>query len=402
MSESPESLNILAPTDTANHVSRRAFLAGFAAAAALPALAACGSSDSGSGDSTGNAGTTGGPTGGAAAKLESSLSVYTWGAYDDPKTFSSFTSLKGPKITISSYDSNQEMIAKLVAAKGTSGYDIVVPTGPYIPQMLANKLLLEFDQSKLPNLKNVEKQYLDRSWDPGNKYSVCKDWGTTGFVYDTTKIKRKLTTWSDFLDAAMNEASGETSVLDVAEDVTGIYFWSKGIDWTTTKKADLDAAESFLVKKLAKHIKKFDSYPGSGGALPKGSATLMQAWNGDARQGLLAVKDSTRYKWVLPGPATELWMDNWCIAAGAKHPDAAHAFINYVLDPAISLREIKFMGYNSGVTNTEQQAKASGAKLLDMIYFTPAQVATMKTGVVNDATQRNLDILNSVKAAAAN
>ena len=344
--------------------------------AAVPALAACSSSSgSSTGSSTGSSAgaatsggasaSSGGSSSAAAAggSLGGALSIYTWGAYDDPKTFKDFSAKLGPKVTISSYDSNQEMIAKLVAAKGTSGYDIVVPTGPYIPQMIANKLLHELDHSKIPNLGKVQKQYLSQSWDPTNKYSVCKDWGTTGFVYDTTKIKRNLTSWSDFLDAAQKEASGATSMLDVPEDVTGAYFWSKGIDWTTTKSSDLDAAEKFLVHTLAKHIKKFDSYPGSGGGMPQGSYALMQAWNGDARQGLEAAKNKTQYKWVLPTPATELWMDNWCIATGAKDVDAAHAFINFVLDPTNSAREIKFMGYNAGVADTEKVVAASGAKL---------------------------------------
>ena len=316
--QSPEptgqpSVQVLAPTGVARQLGRRAFLAGLMGAAAVPALAACGSSGSGGsggsaaasgggGASTGGAAPSGGGSATAGGSLEGALSVYTWGAYDDPKTFKIYTSQLGPKVTISSYDSNQEMIAKLVAAKGTSGYDIVVPTGPYIPQMIANKLLMELDHSKIPNLDKVEKQYLGQSWDPQNQYSVCKDWGTTGFVYDTTKIKRNLTSWSDFLDAAQKEASGSTSMLDVPEDVTGAYFWSKGIDWTTTNSADLDAAENFLVHTLAKHIKKFDSYPGSGGGMPQGSYTLMQAWNGDARQGMQAVKNPNQYKWVLPTP----------------------------------------------------------------------------------------------------
>jgi spermidine/putrescine transport system substrate-binding protein len=410
----PSNVTVLAPAGVARQLGRRAFLAGLAGAAAVPVLAACSSgSGSSAADSSGGATTSGGAsTSGSAAasssgtstgggSIEGALSVYTWGAYDDPKTFKDFTTQLGPKVTISSYDSNQEMIAKLVAAKGTSGYDIIVPTGPYVPQMIANKLLLPLDHSKIPNLGQVEKQYLGQTWDPTNKYSVCKDWGTTGFVYDTTKIKRNLTSWSDFLDAAQKEASGKTSMLDVPEDVTGAYFWSKGIDWTTTKSADLDDAENFLVHTLAKHIKKFDSYPGSGGAMPQGSYTLMQAWNGDARQGMQAAKNKTQYKWVLPTPATELWMDNWCIASGAKDVNAAHAFINFVLEPANSAREIKFIGYNSGVVNTQKVVGASGAKLLNMVYFTDAEVARMKTGVVNSATQRNLDILNNVKAAAA-
>jgi spermidine/putrescine transport system substrate-binding protein len=394
MTNPPEPVvRALAPTAVTKAFGRRGFLAGLGGAVALPLLAACGSSSS----STANAA----PSGGGSTQLESTLSIYTWGAYDDPKTFTNYTAALGPAVTIDSYSSNQEMIAKLVAAKGTSGYDIVVPTGPYIPEMISNKLLMTLDHSKLPNLSNVDPQFLAKDWDPQNQYSVCKDWGTTGFVYDTTKITRSLTSWADFLDAAQNEAAGQTAVLDVPEDLVGMYFWANGIDWNTTSQTDLDAAQSFLTSKIAKNIKAFDSYPGSGGAMPKGTYTLMQAWNGDARQGLQAAKNPSQYKWVLPTPATELWMDNWSITANAPHPNAAHAFINYVLDTKNSLREVEFMGYNSGIKNIEPLAVAAKTEYLDMIFYTPAQVATMKTGVINEATQTKVNIMNTVKAAAA-
>ncbi|TWP36629.1 polyamine ABC transporter substrate-binding protein [Leekyejoonella antrihumi] len=400
MTDSSDQIRALVPTTLARHISRRGFLTGLAAAGAIPALAACGGS-SGSSGSSGQPSASSGPASSGPAQLGSSLSVYTWGAYDNPKTFTNFTGALGPKVSISSYDSNPEMIAKLVSAKGTSGYDIVVPTGPYVPQMAANHLLMELDHAKLPNLKNYDPAYLDKPWDRGNKYSVPKDWGSTGFVYDTTKITRPMKTWNDFLAAAQNEASGQTSVLDDPDEFVGLYFFAHDMSWTTTNQSDLKKCQAFLVDKLAPHIKKFDAYPGSGGGMPKGEYTLMQAWNGDARQGFLAVKNASQYKWVLPGPASHLWIDNWSIAAGAPHPDAAHAFINYVLDPGHSLLEIEFIGYNTAIVGTEAKAKAAGLKYLDMIYFTKAQVAELQSGAVNSATQTHVSILNAAKAAAA-
>ncbi|MBN9610096.1 MAG: spermidine/putrescine ABC transporter substrate-binding protein [Actinobacteria bacterium 69-20] len=397
MSTNGNDLRVLAPTSLLRQINRRRFLGGMAAAAALPILNACG----GGGGSTPSSASGAGGASSGGGSLGDKLSIYTWGAYDNPKTFTNFTTALGPKVSISSYDSNPELIAKLVSAKGTSGYDIVVPTGPYVPQMVANKLLMPLDHSKLPNMKNYDPAYLNKPWDQGNKYSVPKDWGSTGYVYDTTVITRPMTTWNDFLDAAQNEASGKTSVIDDPDEFVGLYFFANNIKWTTTDAADLQKCQDFLVKKLAPHILKFDAYPGSGGGMPKGQYALMQAWNGDARQGFLAVSDPNKYKWVLPKPASHLWIDNWSIADGAPHPDAAHAFINYVLDPEHSLLEIEFMGYNTAINGTEDKAKSSGLKFLDMIYFTPEQVAELESGEVNSATQQHVAILNAAKAAAA-
>ena len=202
-----EEVRILAHRSAARiidgELTRRGFLAASTAAGVAAVLAAC--------SPAGVEGRLPQATGG---KLESQLSMYSWGDYDAPEVLKAYTSKLGPTIKMSSFGSNEEMIAKLVAAKGTSGYDIVVPTGVFIPQMVENKLLEKFNKDLIPNIKYMDSAFLGRQWDPDNKYSVCKAWGTTGFVYDKSVITRELKTWNDFLDAAQNEASGKTSMLD--------------------------------------------------------------------------------------------------------------------------------------------------------------------------------------------
>lgn len=370
-------------------LSRRNFLAFTAAAASVATLAACtpGGTQAGA-----DVAASGGP-------LEPGLNIYSWGDYDDPGVVQSFTDELGPKVTFDSYGSNEEMISKLIAAKGTSGYDIVVPTGVFVTQLAANDLLVELNHDLLPNLKDMDPAFLGQEWDPENKWSVCKAWGTTGFVYDKNIIKRDLQTWDDFLDAAQNEASGKTSVLDDPAELTGMYFWSKGIDWNTTNKEDLDAAEDFLVNKLAPHIAAFDSYPG-GVAIPQGSQVLMQAWNGDARLGIINGGEPERWAWRLGAPATELWMDNWSIAKGAKSPEAAHAFINYTMVPENQLLQLDYIGYHTGATGIEKAAEDAGLEMLDLVFFTPEQLSTMKNGELNENQDRVVAIWNTMKAAA--
>ncbi|TXK18704.1 spermidine/putrescine ABC transporter substrate-binding protein [Homoserinibacter sp. GY 40078] len=368
-------------------LSRRGFFALAAGAGTTMVLAACTSPD----------GTPlPGATGGA---LENALSIYTWGDYDAPEVLEQFTTDLGPKITLDSYGSNEEMIAKLVAAKGTSGYDIIVPTGVYIPQLIENGLLMPLNRDLIPNIEYVDPAYLARDWDPENAYSICKAWGTTGFVYDTTVIDRELTTWNDFLDAAQNEASGRTSVLDDPVEITGIYYWANGIDWDTTDAADIDAAEAYLIENLAPHLAAFDSYPG-GAAIPQATHALMQAWNGDARLGIMNSPEPDRWKWVLGAPATELWMDNWAISASAPHPEAAHAFLNFVLDPEFAVAQLDYIGYHTGAKDVEAQAREAGLEMLDLVFFTPEQLATMQDGEINEAQERNVEIWNKLKAAA--
>ncbi|MFC3273756.1 spermidine/putrescine ABC transporter substrate-binding protein [Agromyces mediolanus] len=336
------------------------------------------------------------PTGGP---LEDQLSIYSWADYDDPALLSAFTSASGPKIIVDSFGSNPELVAKLTAAKGTSGYDVVVPSSNYIPQMAANGLLMKLNKELLPNLAHMDTQFAVES-DPDSEYAICKAWGTTGFVYDTTVINRELKTWGDFMDAAANEASGKTSVLDDPGELPGIYFWANGIQWETNDEEHLAAAEDYLVNTLAKHVSVFDSNPANG-TIPQSTAVLIQAWNGSARQGIMASSTPEKWRWVLGAPNTEIFMDTWAVSATAPHPEASHAFINFMLKPESQLANVAYMGSHTGGAGIEELARAEGLPYLDMIFYTPEQVATMQPSTTTEGIARRVDIYNKMKAAAS-
>src|SRR4051812_28794842 len=130
MANEDEDLRILASPSAAQRISRRAFLGGSAVLAVSGGylLSACSSSSS-TGGTTGSATA----TGGSPAPLEDQLNFFHWAQYDDPKLFKRFTEELGPVTSIDTYNSNEQAITKLTAAAGSSGYDIVVPTGVYIP-----------------------------------------------------------------------------------------------------------------------------------------------------------------------------------------------------------------------------------------------------------------------------
>jgi spermidine/putrescine transport system substrate-binding protein len=184
-----------------------------------------------------------------------------------------------------------------------------------------------------------------------------------------------------------------------------MYFWANGINWTTEDTADLDACEDFMVNQFASHIKAFDSYPST--AIAEGAYAIAAFWNGDARQAFVRIEeaggDPSVWKWALGTPATELWMDNYCIAAGSPNMEAAHAWINWLLVPEVSIRDLNYHGYHSGMKNIPQLIEELLPDLVngDMIFFSDAQVKTMQTGAVNTAQDRLVDILNKVKAKAA-
>jgi len=406
-----QELRILAPDSFREKLNRRAFIkAGTATAGMAVVLMACGGSDSDSPDTTAAAGEGATQATGdwsrVINKSSGTLAMYTWGDYDDPELVGAFAeSSLGVKMKVDYFGSNEDLITKLAAGGGSSsGFDIVVPTGPYIVQMVEKGLIQKFDKTLLPNMVNVDPAFLSQAWDKNNDYSVCKNWGTAGFFYDTTKIKKELNTWQDFFDACMGEASGQCSMIDAAPNYAGPYFWANGIDWNTEDKASLDAAEKFLVDELAPHVKAFDSYPST--KLAEGAYSLSMAWNGDARQAYFRIKDAggtpENWRWVLGAPDTELFMDTFCIAAGSPNTEAAHAWINWILIPENSIMDLEYHGYHTGMKEMEQLITELAPDLVkgDMIFFEPEQVKTMHTQVLNTSIDRLVDILNKAKAKA--
>ena len=435
MSPNQEPIKILAPESFRRSLSRRTLFQMGGAAAGIAILAACGDDKKVASDATGAGGTTAGtaaapaPGGTAAAgagdvgdsgtglgvapgdysrvatKSSGTLNMYTWGAYNDPDIVGALAEKQlAVTMQVSYYTSNEDLITKLESSKGTSGFDVVVPTGPYVPQMIQNGLLEKFDKSKLPNMVNVDPNYLAQAWDPTNDYSVCKDWGSTGWFYDKTKIKTEIKTWSDFIAVCQGEGSKNCSVLDTPANLGGMYFRANGIDWNTEKKEDLDAYEKFIVDQFATHIKAFDSYPSD--KIAEGAYSVSMMWNGDARAAYPKIIDAggnvDDWVWGLGSPQTELWMDNYCIAKGAPNIDAAHAWIDWILIPEVSIKDLDYHGYNSGMKNMGQLLTElkPDLKYGDMIFFKDEQVKTMRTQVINSSLDRLVDILNKVKAAA--
>ena len=166
--------------------------------------------------------------------------------------------------------------------------------------MVELDLLEPLNLDLIPNFENVDEIYRDQEWDPGNKHSVCKDWGSTGWVYDKTKVSATIETWDDFISVAQGEASGNTSILDTPGNLTGIYFWANDIPWTTTDEAELSACEDFIVNELAPHVKAYDSYPGI--ALTEGKYALSRMKRRRAPGIALDRGARLRYVWGLGAP----------------------------------------------------------------------------------------------------
>ena len=129
---------------------------------------------------------------GVAQAEDKVLHVYNWSDYIAEDTLANFEKETGIKVVYDVFDSNEVLEAKLLA--GSSGYDIVVPSNPFLAKQIKAGVFQKLDKSKLPNWSNLDKDLLKalEPSDPGNQYSIPYMWGTIGIGYNVEKVKAAL------------------------------------------------------------------------------------------------------------------------------------------------------------------------------------------------------------------
>ncbi len=331
------------------------------------------------------------------ADIGDQLYMFSWADYANPDVLDAFGKGAGARIQVATFDSVEAAIAKLEISGGSSGYDIVVLGDAYVQECISRRLIQPLDHSKISNLANLEDSFRKLPFDPGNKYTIIKDFGTIGILYNSSIIKEEIKSWDDFFRvAASDTASGRVSVLADQPSVFGLVFWRDGKDYNTGDPAKLNHAKDVLMKELIPHLKAFDANPVQG--LLNGDYVLSQGYLGSSRH--IFEQDPKDYTWVYPEPQCVLWSDHYAIPTSSKHVEAAHAFINYVLDPDVSAAEAGHIGYDTGVKGVVDKLPANIVRK-DMIVIPPDVIKRQVFQQVGGSNpDLRIKIYNELKAAA--
>jgi spermidine/putrescine transport system substrate-binding protein len=359
MNRDQDELNILAPREAkpkldylhrevqraAGRPLDRRHALGLGGMALLAAAAAACGSTSTSGTAKSSSSGSANPL--AGKPLENHLEIYNWSQYDDPSTFTKFSKLPAEKkagMTVHEtfYSSNDELLAKLHA--GGTSYDIIVPSQNAVAELIQEKSLMALDKALLPNLKYLDASFLKPSYDPTGDYHVIKDFGITMFFYNHKIVNEQPKTMLEFYNALPKYVSkGRTNLLDGAEEVVPLALMALGMDPNTDSASDFAKVKSFLLS-IRKGVTTIDSSSYINDAIA-GKIIMSQGWNGDVRRIVQGRKKQGDITAVIPGAASEIWADNWCIPATSPHPVAAHAWINWLLTPSTAVTEMNYHNY---------------------------------------------------------
>lgn len=315
---------------------------------------------------------------GSANDAANVINFYNWGDYIDPALIDEFESETGYRVIYETFDSNEAMMTKV--QQGGTNYDVIVPSEYMVEAMKENDLLLPLDHSKLPNLAQIDPQFLDLTYDPQNQYSVPYFWGTLGIIYNTSMIEEgSIRDWADLWNPAYQ---GKILMIDGAREMIGIGLQSLGYSLNDIDSSHIRAAADKMktlmpnvVGLITDEIKMH---------IAEGEVPLAVTFSGEAAT---AMDQNEDLAYVVPEKGSNLWLDTFAIPKIADNVEGAYALINFLTSKEASIANAEYVGY----ATPNMEAKAALPKeITDDKAFYPDQAIMDKLEVYRNLGQAKL------------
>ncbi|MFM9899748.1 MAG: extracellular solute-binding protein [Polaromonas sp.] len=307
----------------------------------------------------------------AAAAEEKVLNIYHWPDYIAKDMVANFEKESGIKVNYQTFENNEALQAKLVA--GNSGYDIVVPGAVFAKPQIDGGLLQKIDKTKIANYANLDPAIMGKlaNIDAGNDYLVPWAWSFTTVGINKAKVTKALAgtplpanAWELVFNPVYTAKLKSCGIayLDSPTEVLPPAMHYLGKNAYSNDAADHKAAGEMLAK-VRPHIRLFSSTMIDD--LAGGKACVALGWAGDiniARGRAIENKNGNEVEALLPSTGGLIFFDNLAIPKDAKHPNNAHAFINYFLRPEVSAALTNELGYPTANKASVAQVKPEIAK----------------------------------------
>ena len=279
------------------------------------------------------------------ARAGGNLFIYNWTDYTAPEVIAKFEKETGVKVTLDTYDSNETLLAKLKS--GSTGYDIIVVSSDFVPIFAKEGLIQKVDAAKLPGYDNIAARWRSPVWDKGNAYTIPYDWGVTAFSVNTKFVKDAPDTLQVLFEPPP-EAKGKVGMLGSPSEVISLAETYLGMPPCQTDTANMKKV-SELLERQAPDVKLYNS-DGIIDRLASNETVIHEMWNGDAAR---ARANNPDVKFIFPKEGVVGWMDNIAVPTGAKDPDNAKLFMEFMLKPENSALSSNFTHYDSAISGKE-------------------------------------------------
>ncbi len=321
---------------------------------------------------------------GSATTEQGELNIFVWTEYLPDSVVEKFENETGIKVNVSTYSSNEDMLAK-VKSETAGAYDLLVPSDYMVAQLIAQDMLKELDFEKLPNFSHIGDSYKNPSYDPGNVYSVPYMGGAGAIVVNTDKVDMEITSYADLFDPSLE---GKLVVLDDFRAVIGMTSKALGYDLNETDPGKLSEVSDKLME-LKKNVVLYDSdSPKS--ALISGDCAAGMIWSAEVA---MAMEEVPSIKVIYPEEGAYLFFDNWVVTKESPNYENALKWINFIMEPEsmeLVLAEFPYLCANTdAVALMGEEYSSNPAK-------NPPADAISKGSYVENLDSATLDIYNEM------
>ncbi len=266
------------------------------------------------------------------------LSIYTWLDFIPPTLHKKFEDQTNIKVYVDYIDSDEGLEAKLLTGK--SEYDIVYPSTPYVFRHIQLNLYKPLNNKDIPNLKNIDHEFITDFQVNDQLYALPYLWGTSGFAYDVEAFEQafpneQIDSWSFVFDP---EKLKKISIKGVSATASGnelfcaVQFWkARPITEISPSSIQVTAADAHEARP---YWRVFLTSEAAIQALGSGEVVLAFMWSGDAlvAQKLSSLRNK-KIEYVIPKEGALKWIDSLAIPQNAPNASAAYQFINFLLEP---------------------------------------------------------------------
>jgi spermidine/putrescine transport system substrate-binding protein len=264
----------------------------------------------------------------APARAEERLALYNWGDYINPEILTRFTKETGVKVTLDTYASNEEMLAKIQA--GATGYDIVFPSVHMHDIMSKLGLLAKTDANKLPGFANIDPAFLRAKTDPKGEWCVPYAWGTVGIVWNRKAIPEGLKSWKAFFDHAAKHPK-KVAMLDDMRETLGVGLIVNGKSINSRNPADVKAAQETILA----HKKDIGAFTYE--VIPLVQSGDMHAAHYFVGAMMYVLEKPDQLGYAIPAEGATSYQEDLCVLKSAPNKANALRFIEFFLRPEISV-----------------------------------------------------------------
>jgi spermidine/putrescine transport system substrate-binding protein len=305
------------------------------------------------------------------------LHLYTWADYIKPELVQRFEAENGCQVVIDTFDSNEAMYAKIKA--GASGYDVLVPSSYMVKLLFEQGLLQKLDLTQLPNVtRNVDPEYRKLAVDPTFDHSVPYMLTYTGLAYLRSRVTDFAPSWA-MLDR--QDLKARMTMLNDMRETLGAALKFLGYSLNTTSEEELAKARDVVIR-WKQNLAKFENEQYKTG-LASGEFLLVHGYSGDIAQVQAENED---IEFALPAEGFSVSCDDMAIPANARNVKLAHAFINFLHDPAVAAENTDFIQYLC--PNQASYALLSEEIRSNPVIFPPPEMRA-KGEVIEDLGEHN-------------